>query len=145
MKPRSELAKRHLESRATLAVALGAAAIVLIISMFSSSGATKRTLTGTLTVSPLAAQTDPCSTSSALPDLSDGAKIAISDVNGHQVGAGRLGGGRPQGGSCVRTLDIDPLPVLAEYRIVIGGTGPLVVTEDSLQASGGVLDLRFGG
>jgi hypothetical protein len=44
----------------------------------------------------------------------------------------------------VRSLDIEPVPVLPEYHLVVGATGPLVVTDASLQASGGVLDLRFG-
>ncbi|MEO8266554.1 MAG: hypothetical protein ABI706_13725 [Ilumatobacteraceae bacterium] len=136
--------RRHLATWATLAVALVAGLVILIVSLASSSGPAKRTLAGTFTLTPRAAQTGPCSPSPAYPDLVDGAAIVVRDGHGNQVGTGRLGTGRAQGGSCVRSLDIEPVPELAEYRIVVGTRGPMVITTDTLKASGGVLDLRFG-
>ena len=143
--PRSESAKQHLVSRATLAVALGAGLVILIVSVLSSSSTAHRTLAGTLTVTPRSTQADPCSPTQANPDLTDAAVIVVRDVNGGEVGSGRLGTGIAQGGSCVRSLDIEPVSVLAEYRLVIGTSGPFVVTDESLQAAGGRIDLRFGG
>ncbi len=98
-----------------------------------------------MTVTPRSTQADPCSPTQANPDLRDGAVIVVRDVKGGEVGSGRLGAGNPQGGSCVRSLDIEPVSVLAEYRLVVGTSGPFVVTDESLQASGGRIDLRFGG
>ena len=142
--PRSEVARQRFVSRATLVVALAAGLAVLIISLLSSSDTAHRTLAGTLTITPRSSQIDPCAPSQINPGLDDGTAIVVRDVNGKQVGSGRLGVGQVQGGSCVRSLDIEPVPELPEYRLVIGANGPLVVTQESLQASGGVLDLRFG-
>ena len=125
-------------------VALVAGLAVLIVSLLSSSDTAHRTLSGTLTITPRSTQTDPCASTPANSGLGDGTAIIVSDVDGHQIGAGRLGVGKARGGSCVRSLDIESVPELAEYRLVIGANGPLVVTEESLQASGGVLDLRLG-
>ncbi len=125
-------------------VALGGGLALLVINPFAPRpAATRRTLAGTLTVTSPARTTDPCSTA-ANPDLADGADIVIRDTQGREVGWGRLGSGRRDGHSCVRSLDIKPMARLDEYDLSIGSIGPLVVTAESLQTSGGVLDLRFG-
>ena len=127
--PRSELNKQHLVSRATLAVALGGGLVLLVVSLLSPSTTAHRTLAGSLTITPRSTQGDACATSAAYPDLRDGAPIVVRDADGHEVGKGRLGNGKAQGGSCVRSLDIEPVPVLPEYHLVVGATGPLVVTD----------------
>jgi hypothetical protein len=142
---RRQSGRRRLLSRAAILVALGGGLGLLIVSPFSSgSAATQRSLGGTLTVTSPLRTTDPCSTT-ANPDLGDGAAIVIRDTQGREVGWGQLGAGRRDGHSCVRSLDIKPMARLDEYHLSIGSIGPLVVTAESLRASGGVLDLRFGG
>jgi hypothetical protein len=116
----------------------------MVVNPFSSSESKKRTLAGTLTVTSPAQATDPCSTT-ANPDLGDGAAIVIRDTQDREVGWGQLGTGHRDGHACVRRLDIKPMARLDKYELSIGSIGPLVVTAESLQASGGVLDLRFGG
>jgi hypothetical protein len=131
-------------TRATLVVALVAGLLAGVTGVVSSPASAQRTLAGTLTLTVASSHGEPCADLAAYPDLRDGVTIIVRDASGNSVGTGRLGAGQPKGLSCVRELELGPVPVLAEYRLNFGSTGPFVVTAEALQASGDLIDLRFG-
>jgi hypothetical protein len=111
---------------------------------FGTSAPVGRLLTGTFTIAAAEAEADPCSPHPDHPDLVDGAVVKVSDTTGNLLTTGSLGKGSATGTTCVRDVQLTPLPALDAYRITIGSYGPIEVTSEALDASGGSLDLRLG-
>jgi hypothetical protein len=129
----------------SLCVALVAGLGGAVFGFTSGSTAAKHPLRGALTLTAHSATGNPCTTTQASADLGDGAEITVRDAIGHQVGSGRLGTGEVAAAACIRAIEIGVVPVLQEYHVVIGKRPPFVITADALRASGGLIDLRFGG
>ena len=142
--PGTKVPPNRLATRATLVVALVVGVVAGLTGLVSSPASAQRKLAGTLTLTVASTHGEPCADLAAYPDLRNGIAIVVRDSSGNSVGTGRLGVGAAKGLSCVRQLELGPVPVLAEYRLTIGATGPFVVTADALQASGDLIDLRFG-
>jgi hypothetical protein len=101
----------------------------------------QRVLSGTFTVTLQQSDANPCT---AVPDLADGTPVVVRDADGAELVTGSVGPGTPDGSSCSRPLDIPPVAEGAVYRISVGQYGPIEVTAESLDATGGTLDLRIG-
>ncbi len=142
--PGTKVPPNRLVTRATLVVALVAGLVAGLTGVVSSPASAQRTLAGTLTLTVASSHGEPCADLAAYPDLRDGVAIIVSDSLGNSVGTGHLGIGEARGLSCVRQLELGPVRALAEYRLTIGATGPFVVTAETLQATGNLIDLRFG-
>jgi hypothetical protein len=140
--PRARQQRRM--TRVTLCVTLVAGLGAAVFGFTSGSTVAKHPLRGTLTLTAREATGNPCTTTPASADLGDGAEITVRDAAGQAVGAGHLGKGEATSSSCIRPIEIGAVPVLPEYRLVIGNRAPFVITADALRASGGVIDLRFG-
>ncbi len=111
---------------------------------FGTSAPVGRLITGTFTVAAAAGNSDPCAPRKDHPDLVDGAAVLVSDTTGNLLTTGSLGKGTAADSGCVREVQLTPLPALDAYRITIGSYGPIEVTSDALEVSGGSLDLRLG-
>lgn len=109
----------------------------------AAPSAAGRELAGTFTRTG-AAGADPCGTDGSHPDLRAGALVAVFDTTGNLLVTGELGDGRAQGPSCVHRIELPRVADLDAYRVTVGGVGPIEVTREALDATGGALDLRFG-